>query len=183
MPIIWICGLVPQITSVTKATRSMMMLANFLQPGLVPNASTLQVAIERYGFPLIIPDNWDVSSREGDFKFELAGGRADAQYDYDRFESEFFDIDEFIENEELDKGPERLLRNAVADRTRCLCFVLAGEPEHAAVGFILSYCLVKDFGAVCFDADLLMGESVEPLSLEAIKAEVDDLIVGHLSTT
>ncbi len=159
------------------------MLANFIQTSNVPTVEVLQSSIEKQGFRLTLPSSWNTRSAEAVVAFELAGGRVDPVYDYDKLEPTFCDIDSFVEDEELDDSMEVRLRTVVGDRTGCLSIVLAGEPEHAAAGFMLSYCLSKDFDAMCFDADLMTTNNIEALTPEALKAEITYLVDEHFQTS
>lgn len=163
-----------------------MLLANFLNPKTVPDVGAIQSSLETCGFRLKLSPSWNTKGKDGTtFPFELVGGYVApaGRFDEDTFvtgESGFCDIDTFIKEEEIEGQTADLLKTKTGERTACLAIICDSEPEPVVVGYMISYCLIKDFDALCFDADLLTPNEVEPLSIEKIKQEIDFIVDEHL---
>lgn len=157
----------------------MLMIANFLHPDKVPTVDALQSAIDRHGYELQLPNDWDTHEEDAEFRFDLAGRGRNATYDEDLLNALFADIDEFVEEEVPEGAGEKLFRKCVGQRSVYLGFVMTGTWEQAAVAHILSYCLVADFDAVCLIAEDITAENVTPMTATALKAEADGILQDH----
>lgn len=163
----------------------MLLLANFLTPPNAPSVKCIQSSLENHGFRLKLSTSWNTKASETTFKFDLSGGYVApaGRFDKDVFvtgESGFCDVNTFIENEGIESPIGKLFKDKAGDRSACLYLVCDSEPEPVAVGYMISYCLMKDFDALCFDADLLTLNEIEPLSIEKVKTEIDFIVGEHL---
>lgn len=148
-----------------------MRLANFFEKKNTPTRSDLQMALERNNFDLRLPSDWKVKSDDEEEIFCELSGKTNKNTETSAIYST---MKEFFEDEDIMRASQKQFKKIVGRRKASLSFFLNETLEGAAISFMLSYCLVKEFDALCFDADAIADDDIEgPLSLEAMKGEID----------
>lgn len=135
----------------------------FIERRNVPNRSSLQQSINALGFDLKLDLDFTPFSDSGFLPFILNGEEGPG------FEIRYETASELI-------GQDQALKAIAAGRDCCISMAWHGSMKDLACALIVSYALIKDFGAVVS----YEGEPPEPLDvlLEAIHETLQDIQIA-----